>query len=165
MNILKTTLLLVIAAFSFQNAKAQEFGDNACENYKIILNSAADNFKPLTEITDGHWASNQKERYLSEKDFKITGIEGYLVIEPVTKNIYIINKKESNKENKQDKLKALVAMLEKCLNAKSTVVTENGMKKTQFSIVNKDKKYSVVINVMGNDGDDVILTQWVKTEL
>jgi hypothetical protein len=165
MNMLKKTLLLVITVFTFQIAKAQEFGDNACENYAIILKSAADNFKPLTEITDGHWASNQKDRYLSEKDFKITGIEGYLVIEPLTKNIYIINKKEANRENKQEKMKAYISMLEKCLNAKPAIVTENGMKKTQFSIIDQEKKYKVVISVMGQDDDDVIVTTWVKTGL
>ena len=165
MNIIKTTILLCIASFTFQIAKAQEFGDNACENFTIILKSADNNFKSLTEITDGHWASNQKGRYLSEKDFKITGIDGYLVIEPGAKNMFIINKKEANKENKQEKLKAYISVLEKCLNAKSTMVTENGIKKTQFSVVDQVKKYKVVISVMGKDDDDVIFTQWTKTDL
>lgn len=163
MNIIKTTILLCIASFTFQIAKAQEFGDNACENFTIILKSADNNFKSLTEITDGHWTTN--DRYLSENDFKITGIDGYLVIVPGAKMMFIINKKEANKENKQEKLKAYISVLEKCLNAKSTMVTENGIKKTQFSVVDQVKKYKVVISVMGKDDDDVIFTQWTKTDL
>jgi hypothetical protein len=165
MKIIKTTILLLIASLTFQVAKAQEFGESACENYTIILNSAANNFKSLIDITDGHWAGNEKDRYLSEKDFKITGVEGYLVIEPVTKNIYIINKKEANKENKKEKMKAYITMLEKCFNVKSNMVMEDGMEKTKFSILNKEKKYTVSINVMGRDDDDVIMTQWLKTDL
>lgn len=165
MNTIKTTILLFIATFTFLVANAQDFGDNACENYTILVKSADNNFKAITENTDGSWIQGEKDRYITSKDFKITGIEGYMVIEPGNKTIYIINKKEANRENKQEKLRAYISMLEKCFNVKSAIVTEDGIKKTQYKIINTDKKYAITIAVMGNDDDDVIFTHFVKTDL
>jgi hypothetical protein len=165
MNTIKLIILLFIASLTFLGANAQEFGDNACENYNILVKSADNNFKSIIENTDGHWADGQKDRYLTSKDFKIAGIEGYLVIEPGNKHIYIINKKESNRENKQEKMKAYISMLEKCYNVKSAIVTEDGIKKTQYKIINAVKKYAITIDVMGKDDDDVILTHLVKTDI
>lgn len=163
MKIIKTTILLFIASFSFLVSNAQEFGDNACENYNIIIKSAQGNFKSIIDNTDGNWT--QKDRFITAKDFKITGVEGYLLIEPEKKFIYIINKKESNRENKQEKLKAYILMLEKCYHTKSAIVTDGGIKKTQFKIINTEKKYTVTIDVMGKDDDDVIFTIFLKTDL
>lgn len=165
MKTIQTTILLFIALFTFNVANAQEFGDNACENYAILIKSAENNFKSLTEITDGNWIQGENDRYITSKDFKITGIDGYLVIEPGKKNVYILNQKEANKQNKQEKMRAYISLLEKCLNVKSTTVTEDGIKKTQFKITNTDKKYALKIDVMGKDDDDVIFTLLVKTDL
>ena len=165
MKNIKKTILLFIAFFSFAVANAQEFGDNACENYAIIIKSAENNFKAIPDNTDGHWVDGGKDRFLTSRDFKITGIEGYLVIEPGNKQLFIINKKEANKANKQEKLAAYIAMLEKCLNLKTTAVTNDGIKKNQFKITNTEKKYSLSIDVMSKDDDDVILTYIVKTDL
>lgn len=165
MKTIKTTILLFIASFTFLVAKAQEFGDNACENYNIILKSADNNFKSIIENTEGHWADDPKDRYLTELDFKIAGIDGYLVVEPVNKRLFILNQKQSNRENKPDKILAYITLLEKCYNTKSAAVTEDGSKKTQFKIISNDKKYMVTINVMAKDDDDKIFTQIFKTDL
>lgn len=158
----KFSILLFVLALSF-TSKSQEFGDDACGNYKIIYKSAAKNFKPVIENTDGHWAT--KERYITERDFKIGGIDGYLVIEPENNQLFVLNKKTGNAENKQDKIKAIVTTLEKCFNTKHQMVEESGVKKKVLKVTNKEEKYTITIAVMGNDGDDVILTHFQKEDL
>mgnify|MGYP003614745437 CR=1 FL=1 len=161
-HVKKLSVLFIILAFSF-TTKAQEFGDDVCENYKVIYKAAEKDFKPLMDITDGHWAS--KERYITQRDFKIAGIEGYLVIEPDNNRLFVLNKKAGNNENKQEKIKTLVTTLEKCFNIKHQIVEEDGVKKKVLKVTNKEKKYAITISVMGNDGDDVILTHFHQENL